>query len=48
LFDHLEAIDSGHLDVKEDDVRRGHMKCREHFGAVATFPGDGKLRKGSQ
>jgi hypothetical protein len=47
LFDHLKAIDPRHLDIEEHDVRRGHVKRRKHFGAIATLSGDGKLGKRS-
>src|SRR5262249_48127398 len=46
--DHFKAVYTRHLNVEEDHVGRGNVQSCEHLRSVATFSGDGKLRKRRQ
>src|SRR5262245_31697038 len=46
--DHFKAVYARHLNVEEDHVGRRRVQRRERLRAVATFSGDGELRKRRQ
>src|SRR5262249_43332491 len=45
---HFKSVYTRHLNVEEDHVGRRRVKTGERLRAVATFSGDGKLRKRRQ